>query len=97
MSSPSVTSPLAQARKAWYKEPYVWMIVGGPLAVVVASMFTVYLAVSHPDKVLERPRSAVEGGSGPVTAEERLAAERSALPATEARNHAASPTLPKDR
>lgn len=92
MNSTPVSSPLVQAPKPWYKEPYVWMIVGGPLAVVIASMFTVYLAVTHPDKVLERPKAAVEGGT-----DASLAVDRSVLPATEARNHAASPTLPKDR
>lgn len=73
------------------------MVVGGPLAVVVASMVTVFLAVSHPDPVLERPRSVTHGVSVNEQSDVGLEAQRSVLPATEARNHAASSSLPKDK
>lgn len=72
-------------------------MVAGPLTVVVASFFTIYLAVSHPDPVLERPKSVMQGGAGSEPSDEALAAQRAVMPATEARNHASSSALPKDR
>lgn len=96
--TPAIT-PMAHPPKSWYREPYIWLVVGGPLVVVLASIVTVYLAVSHPDPVLNRnaPSPAVAADSGKLSAEELDAIERSTLPAGVARNHAASPTLPADR
>lgn len=36
----------------WYKEPWVWLVVGGPAIVVVASLYTGFLAFSGADKVV---------------------------------------------
>jgi hypothetical protein len=47
--------------KAWWREPMMWLVVGGPLVVVVAGLATVGIAVKHPDPVL--PRDAM---SAPV-------------------------------
>jgi hypothetical protein len=33
----------------WYREPWPWLLMAGPLAVVVASLFTAWLAVVHED------------------------------------------------
>lgn len=95
MTSSSVSTPVVQSQKPWYKEAYVWLVVGGPLAVVLASMVTVYLAVTHPDPVLDRQKPVIREAAS--AAQEAIAVQRSALPATEARNHAASSELPKDR
>ena len=59
----------------WWRLPIVWMVIGGPSLVVVASFVTLGLALSHPDPVI----SAQPG----VTASE--------LPAVQGRNHAATP------
>ncbi len=59
----------------WYRLPIVWMVIGGPAIVVVASFFTLSLAIRHPDPVLE-------AGNAKSKAE---------LPAVQARNHAATP------
>jgi hypothetical protein len=53
----------------------VWLVIGGPLAVVVASFATLYLAITRPDPVLP-------AASEPVQAQQ---------PAVQARNHAATP------
>lgn len=68
----------------WWKLPIVWLVIGGPAVVVVASLFTVGIAVKHVDPVLDtsvgQVKSAVEE------------------PAVRARNHAASPSRqPADR
>lgn len=94
MTSSSVSTPVVQLQKPWYKEAYVWLVVGGPLTVVVASMVTVYLAVTHPDPVLDRQKPVIHETA---SSQEAIAVQRSVLPATEARNHAVSSELPKDR
>ena len=37
----------------WWKFGHVWLVVGGPAIVVVASFFTLYLAISRPDPVTD--------------------------------------------
>jgi len=59
----------------WWRLPIVWMVIGGPAIVVVASFVTLSLAIRFPDPVL-------------TTADK---AERSEQPALQARNHAATP------
>jgi hypothetical protein len=101
----TMTTPLnnpASARRGapWYREPYVWLVLAGPLAVVVASMFTIYLAVTRADPVLDRtPPPAVTLDAElleKLSPEQRAALELSVTPAHKARNHVASPTVPKD-
>ena len=60
---------------AWWRLPIVWMVIGGPLIVVVASFVTLALAIRHPDPVLSTAATA----------------DRSQQPAVAARNHAATP------
>lgn len=36
----------------WYKEPWVWLVVGGPAIVVVAALYTVFLAYQGADRVV---------------------------------------------
>jgi hypothetical protein len=70
----------------WWKFGHVWMVVGGPAVVVVASFFTLYLAISRPDPVMDENyyQKGIEinktlGGT-----------PSSAAPAMQARNHAAT-------
>lgn len=60
---------------AWWRLPIVWMVVGGPAVVVVASFATLALAIRNPDPVLKAP--ATTSGAH--------------MPAVQARNHAATP------
>jgi hypothetical protein len=53
----------------------LWLVLGGPAAVVVASFATLAIAILNPDPVLQQPVAAT-------------AAEQ---PAVQARNHAAAP------
>lgn len=64
----------------------MWLVVGGPLVVVVASFVTLYLAIRTPDPVYAEPPRAnqsVEGHRPTLT------------PAMQGRNHAASPESAK--
>jgi uncharacterized protein len=68
----------------WWRVRMVWLVIGGPLAVVVASFVTLFLALAHPDPVLgtHEPRSVAAGSPG----------SDAYTPAVAARNHAATST-----
>jgi uncharacterized protein len=36
----------------WYRHGMVWLVIGGPAAVVVAGIATLVIAIVHPDPVL---------------------------------------------
>lgn len=74
-------SPLPPAPPAW-REPMVWLVVGGPAAVVVASFLTLALALRHPDPPLKLHVTAAQA------AEDAGAADP--VPALMGRNHAAT-------
>jgi len=59
----------------WWRHRMVWLVVGGPLAVVLASFVTLYLAITRPDPVLATPSEP----------------SQALQPAVQARNHAATP------
>jgi len=67
--------PLQGPVAPWWRHGMVWLVVGGPLAVVLASVATLVIALTHPDPVLQ-VRAA------PADAQQ---------PAVQARNHAATP------
>jgi len=75
MSASQPTEPVNNP--PWWKLPIVWLVIGGPATVVVASLFTVGIAVKHVDPVLDTSKGQVK------TAVE--------MPAVEGRNHAAMP------
>jgi uncharacterized protein len=68
---------------AWWHERMMWLVVGGPLVVVLASVTTAVIAIRGADTVVvERPALAT--------------APQAATPALQARNHAATPaTAPR--
>jgi uncharacterized protein len=63
-----------QDDRPWWQYRMLWLVVGAPAAVVVASFATLATALSHPDPVLPTAPAA---------------ADDSAAPAQQARNHAA--------
>ena len=73
MSNPSAADPLVPI--AWYRLPIVWLVIGGPALVVVASFATLALAIMNPDPVLSAPAGTSRGE----------------MPAVQGRNHAATP------
>jgi hypothetical protein len=84
--TPSLETPVSAADKSrpWWRYPIVWMVIGGPAAVVVASIYTAGLAIKHVDPVLD-------------TSADHVASPGQA-PAMKARNHAAETALqPADR
>jgi len=76
----------------WWKVPHMWLVVGGPLVVVVAAIATAIIAVKGADPVLnkadfERDLKAAHALDGQAKAK----ALETLRPAQQARNHAASP------
>lgn len=73
----------------------MWLVVGGPLAVIVAGVVTLFIAVKNPDPVLnksdyERDLAAAQRLEGQA----KIDALAKMQPAHQARNHAASPVVP---
>ncbi|MGZ8270341.1 MAG: FixH family protein [Methylophilus sp.] len=72
-----------QDQKRWWQYGYVWLIIGGPLAVVVASFVTAYLAITRPDPAIDDYyRKGIE-------INKTLDAQQNSMaPAIQGRNHA---------
>jgi uncharacterized protein len=70
------------AAQPWWRYPMVWLVVGGPAAVVVASLVTAVVAWRGADEVLVETPSARHVASTRPNAH---------TPAMAARNHAATP------
>jgi len=74
--------------RPWWSFGHVWLLISGPAVVVVAGFFTYYLAARSPDPVLPpQPTLQSPGGQG---------GDISQAPAVQARNHAATGTLPPE-
>jgi uncharacterized protein len=58
--------------RPWWREPMMWLVVGGPVAAMLACVATIVLALRHPDPVLD--------------AKQRNAEAAHQLPAMKARN-----------
>ena len=76
------SAPQQQVSEPWWKYGHMWMVVGGPLIVVVACIVTIVLTVLNPDPVYSDD-SADEHNKAALT------------PAMQARNHAATGGAPK--
>ncbi len=77
------------AQPAW-REPMVWLVAGGPIAVVIASFFTLALAIRHPDPPLDLRAKAHQAADDVEPADMR--ARAGDVPAMVGRNHAATGT-----
>ncbi len=69
-------SRLSPENTPWWRLPIVWMVIGGPAIVVVASIITAGIAIKHVDPVLDTSKGQVKGVND--------------MPAIQARNHAAN-------
>lgn len=96
--NPPAPTVLKTPSIAWWRVPQMWLVVGGPLVVVVASLTTAWIAVHNADPVLDkaafqRDRQAAMALEGQARADALIKLQ----PAHQARNHAASPVVPQDR
>jgi len=72
-----------------WRQPMVWLVVAGPVTVVIASFFTLSLAIRHPDPPLELRHSQAQAADDVADLRAR---EGDPVPALVARNHAATGT-----
>ncbi len=70
------TPPSDRDPQPWWRERFMWMVVGGPVAVVIAGFATLALAIIYPDPVITTTAKPGQPDA----------------PAVQARNHAATPT-----
>jgi uncharacterized protein len=68
----------------WYGVGMMWLVIGGPAAVVVAGIVTMVIAWTHVDPLVNDASAAGQQ----VTAQP----QQPTAPALDARNHAATPT-----
>lgn len=76
--------PTAPPAAPWWKFGYVWLVISGPAIVVLAGLFTFWLAVSRPDPVYS------DAGRSATAAQAAQPADPALAPAVQARNHAAT-------
>ncbi len=81
------------AHESWWRFGHVWLVVGGPAVVVVASFVTLYFAVSGQDPVLDEDyyRKGIEINKTLADNPQSL------VPAMEGRNHAATGVAPSSK
>lgn len=71
----------------WWRFGHVWLVISGPVVVVVAGFVTLYLAISSPNEIVRDPNEAqYTRGSSMV--------QSGQAPAMQARNHAQTPVVP---
>ncbi len=94
---PAVPTP-APVPSVWWREPMMWLVVGGPLTVVVAGFATLAIAISVPDPVVadDYYRRGLEINKEMALKKQADAALATQpvpglAPAMQARNHAATP------
>ncbi len=80
--SPSVSPSLS---RPWWREPMVWLVISGPLSVILACVVTAILVINHPDPVLSMEPTVI-----PQRPADDLQGRASQQPAMKARNHAAT-------
>lgn len=76
-------APEAHIYQPWWRHGMLWLVIGGPALVVVASLITAFIAIRGADPVLSR-----EEPGAVVNPKEGVDAM---TPAVQARNHAATP------
>jgi hypothetical protein len=79
----------AEASTPWWRVPMVWVVLSGPLSVVLASLVTAVVAWKHIDPVVSGARPAHAQAADEV--EVPTNPKDSLAPAMKARNHAATP------
>lgn len=86
-STPASINTLEQAKVAqWWRNPYCWLILVGPITVVIAGILTAWIAIAGADPLVDENyyQKGIALSKGVTGAPESL------LPAKQARNHAAT-------
>lgn len=93
----TTTTDKMQPPVPWWRVGPMWLVVGGPLVVVVAAIATAVIAVKGADPVLDKKAyQATLEQARALQGSEREAALIKLQPAHQARNHAASPVVKQE-
>jgi hypothetical protein len=81
---------MPQRAPAWWREPYLWLVLSGPLLVVAACIVTAWYVLRDPDQLIDADyyRKGIE-----INKTLADKAPPSLQPALQARNHAATQGL----
>lgn len=90
-ASPSMNA--VPESQPWWKYGHVWLIIAGPLIVVIAGFVTLWLALARPDPVLSEDYYQ----RGLDINKTLQKGETSMTPAAKGRNHAATPVQDQPR
>ena len=82
------TPPQRKTAKPWWRFGYMWLVLGGPALVVLASFITLWLAIRWPD-----PQVNMDASRNTQTLREGKGQAQALAPAVKARNHAATGVL----
>jgi uncharacterized protein len=72
--------------RPWWKEPYVWMVIAGPVSAVVACIITAFYIMLGPDAVVSEDRYS----EGRAINKQVNNAQPSMQPAKTGRDHSAT-------
>lgn len=82
----------ASDNKPWWHFGFVWLVIAGPLVVVIASFITFFIATAEPDQVIDDYyRKGMEINQSLNAARDEMA------PALQARNNAATGIKPSEK
>jgi uncharacterized protein len=76
----------------WWRNPYCWLILIGPITVIVAGLLTMWIAISGADTLVDQNYYQ----KGIALSNRAGQTPESLLPAKQARNHAATVSVPMD-
>jgi uncharacterized protein len=79
-------TPARQPGLIWWREPLMWLVVGGPAVVVVAALYTVWIAATNIDPLIDK-----RAPNQTNAAQHQRAVGLGDMPAGQARNHVATP------
>jgi len=97
MSSQTSSSEQKAKPVAWWRVPHMWLVVGGPLTVVIAGIVTAFIAIDGADPVLNKAdfERDLKAATSRLEGQAKTDALIGMQPAHQGRNHAASPVVPK--
>lgn len=95
---PDSKVPAKVSSKPWWHYGHAWLVFGGPAAVVLACMVTVYIAVVKQDPVVDQDyyrkgieiNQTLEREAADAKSVELIEKQNALEPAMRARNHAAT-------
>jgi len=85
-----MNNDILHSSPSWWKFGHVWLVIAGPVVVVIASFVTLFIALGMPDPVVAQDyyRQGIDINKTLTAPDASLA------PALQARNHAATGTAP---